>query len=122
MARISWGVGWSGRDSLNLAAMRTRRSLAVMSAVAGAVLVLYQGAAARRSSMSAGAGPAGAYQGAAMGWAAGWGGLGAAARRSSMSAGSWPAVAYQVTAMAWQASCGGLQRPGADFGGQARQA
>jgi hypothetical protein len=60
-----------------------------MSAVAGAVLVLYQGAAARRS---------------------------------SMSAGSWPAVAYQVTAMAWQASCGGLQRPGADFGGQARQA
>jgi hypothetical protein len=45
-----------------------------MSAVAGAVLVLYQGAAARRSSMSAGSWPAVAYQVTAMAWQASWNG------------------------------------------------
>src|ERR1035437_2260029 len=74
MAWISPGVGWSGRYGLNLAAMRTRRSLAVMSDVDGWVLVLYQGAAARRSSMSAGSWPAVAYQQAAMAWHASWNG------------------------------------------------
>ena len=34
-ALIPSGVGWSGRDALNLAAMMTRRSLAAMSAVGG---------------------------------------------------------------------------------------
>jgi len=43
---ISSGVGWSGRDTLNLAAMMTRRSLAAMSAVDGWALVAYQGARA----------------------------------------------------------------------------
>src|SRR6266567_8840728 len=47
MTLISSGVGWSGRDTLNLAAMMTRRSLAAMSAVDGWVLVVYQGARAR---------------------------------------------------------------------------
>src|ERR1019366_6024038 len=37
MAWISPGVGWSVRYGLNLAAMRTRRSLAVMSDVGGVV-------------------------------------------------------------------------------------
>jgi hypothetical protein len=44
MAWISSGVGWSGRDALNLAAMRTRRSLPSMSAMDGWVLRAYQGA------------------------------------------------------------------------------
>jgi hypothetical protein len=42
-----FGVGWLGRDALNLAAMRTRRSLPAMSAVDGWTLVVYQGARAR---------------------------------------------------------------------------
>ncbi len=44
---ISSGVGWSGRDALNLAAMMTRRSLAAMPAVDGWALLAYQGARAR---------------------------------------------------------------------------
>jgi hypothetical protein len=40
---ISSGVGWSGRDARNLAAMRTRRSLPAMSAVDGWALLAYQG-------------------------------------------------------------------------------
>jgi len=44
---ISSGVGWSGRDALNLAAMMTRRSLAAMSAVDGWALLAYQRARAR---------------------------------------------------------------------------
>jgi hypothetical protein len=47
MTLISSGVGWLGRDALNLAAMRTRRSLPAMSAVDGWTLVVYQGARAR---------------------------------------------------------------------------
>jgi hypothetical protein len=39
-----FGVGWPGRDALDLAAMRTPRSLPVMSAVDGWTLVVYQGA------------------------------------------------------------------------------
>ena len=39
-----FGVGWPGRGALNLAAMRTPRSLPVMSAVDGWTLVVYQGA------------------------------------------------------------------------------
>jgi hypothetical protein len=49
-------------NSLNLAAMMTRRSLAVMSAVDGSAFVVYQGAARRRASASAGWWPAVAYQ------------------------------------------------------------
>ena len=44
MVWISAGSGWSGRSRLNLAAMMTRRSLAVMSAVDGSVFEVYQGA------------------------------------------------------------------------------
>ena len=46
-----------------------------MSAVAGVVLVLYQGARWRRSSMSAGSWPAVAYQVTAMAWQASWNGM-----------------------------------------------
>ncbi|HYV32014.1 MAG TPA: hypothetical protein VEO53_13035, partial [Candidatus Binatia bacterium] len=45
---ISSGVGWSGRDALNLAAMMTRRSLAAMSVVAGSALLVYHGESERR--------------------------------------------------------------------------
>ena len=62
MTLISSGVGWSGRDALNLAAMMTRRSLPAMSAVEGWALVVYQGARARCSPTSAGSWPAVAYQ------------------------------------------------------------
>ena len=57
MAWISSHVGWSRRDGLNRAAIRTRRSLAAMSAVDGWVLALYQGARRRRASVSAGVVP-----------------------------------------------------------------
>ena len=46
MARISSRVGWSVRDGINLAAIRTRRSLPTMSAVDGRALVVYHGAGA----------------------------------------------------------------------------
>ncbi len=62
MTLISSGVGWPGRDALNLAAMMTRRSLPAMSAVEGWALVVYQGARARCSPASAGSWPAVAYQ------------------------------------------------------------
>jgi hypothetical protein len=42
--------------------MRTRRSLAIMSAVEGWVLLVYQGACSRRAAMSASLWPAVAYQ------------------------------------------------------------
>src|SRR5262245_11329831 len=71
---ISSGVGWSGRDALNLAAMMTRRSLAAMSAVDGWALLAYQGARARWSATSAGSWPAVAYQQVAMAWQASWNG------------------------------------------------
>src|SRR5690349_6051010 len=45
MAWISAGVGWSGRDGLNLAVIRMRRSLPVMSAVDSRALLVYQGGA-----------------------------------------------------------------------------
>src|SRR6266566_9747229 len=54
MTLISSDVGWLVRDALNLATIRTRRSLEAMSAVDGWTFVLYQGARARRASMSAG--------------------------------------------------------------------
>src|SRR5215472_6198739 len=72
---ISSGVGWSGRDALNLAAMMTRRSLAAMSVVDGWALVVYQGARARWSSTSAGSWPEVAYQVTAMAWQASWSGM-----------------------------------------------
>src|ERR1035441_100076 len=50
--------------------MRTRRSLAIMSAVEGSALVRYQGARARWSSTSPGWWPAVAYQSMAMVWQA----------------------------------------------------
>src|SRR5947208_9946719 len=50
--------------------MMTRRSLAVMSAVDGCVLVVYQGALRRRASVSAGWCPAVAYQQTARAWQA----------------------------------------------------
>jgi predicted RNA polymerase sigma factor len=53
---ISSGVGWSGRDALNLAAMMTRRSLAAMSAVDGWALLAYQGAQSRWSARGHAAG------------------------------------------------------------------
>src|SRR5713226_5841906 len=71
---ISSGVGWSGRDALNLAAMMTRRSLAAMSAVDGWAFVVYQGARARCSATSAGSWPAVAYQQAVTAWQASWNG------------------------------------------------
>src|SRR2546421_4290511 len=46
MTLISSRVGWSGLGGRNLAAMRTRRSLAAMSAVDGWALVVYQGGSA----------------------------------------------------------------------------
>jgi hypothetical protein len=48
MAWISAGSGWSAQTRLNLAAMMTRRSLAVMSAVDGPAFEVYQGASRRR--------------------------------------------------------------------------
>ena len=68
MALISAGVSWSARGSRNFAAIRTRLSLAVMSAVDGSALVTYQGARARCSSTSAGSWPAVAYQRMARDW------------------------------------------------------
>ena len=47
MAGTSSSVGWPGQDARNFAAMRTRRSLASISAVDGWDLVAYQGARAR---------------------------------------------------------------------------
>src|SRR5215469_5663798 len=76
-SRMAWSsarVGWSGRDGLNLAAMMTRRSLAVMSAVDGSALDVYQGAFSRRSCRSAGLWPTVAYQQVAMAWQASWNG------------------------------------------------
>ena len=70
MAWISSHVGRSRRDGLNRAVIRTRRSLAAMSAVDGWVLVLYQGAPRRRASVSAGWCPAAAYQTTATAWQA----------------------------------------------------
>jgi hypothetical protein len=51
-----------------LAAIRTRLSLAIMSAVDGSALVAYQGARARCSATSAGSWPAVAYQMMARVW------------------------------------------------------
>src|SRR6516162_1419007 len=70
MAWSSAGSAWSAQDRLNLAAMMTRRSLAVMSAVDGSVFVVYQGASRRRASASAGWWPALAYQQTAIAWQA----------------------------------------------------
>src|ERR1051326_2387717 len=70
MAWISAGSGWSAQTRLNLAAMMTRRSLAVMSAVDGSAFEVYQGAARRRAWASAGGCPAVAYQQTARAWQA----------------------------------------------------
>src|SRR6266568_1598252 len=75
MAWISSGLGWSWEDGLNLAAMMTRRSLAVMSAVDGSVFVVYQGASRRRASVSAGWWPTVAYQQMAIAWQASMNGI-----------------------------------------------
>src|SRR5271165_1778024 len=74
MALISSGVGWSGRDALNRAAMTTRRSLPAMSAVDGWALAVYQGARWRWPSTAAGSWPAVAYQMVVMAWQASWNG------------------------------------------------
>ena len=66
MAWISSGFAWSGEVRLNLAAMMTRRSLAVMPAVDGSVLLVYQGAFSLRARVSAGWWPAVTYQQTAM--------------------------------------------------------
>jgi len=63
MAWSSSHVGWSGRGALNLAAMRTRRSRAVMSLVDGPDFVVYHGELRRRSCRAPGLRPAVAYQG-----------------------------------------------------------
>src|SRR6516164_7036063 len=55
--------------------MMTRRSLAVMSAVDGSAFVVYQGAARRRASASAGWWPAVAYQQTAIAWQASMNGI-----------------------------------------------
>src|SRR5215469_9712892 len=87
---ISWDVGWSGRDALNLAAMMTRRSLAAMSAVAGSALLVYHGASERRSCRSAGSWPTVAYQVTAAAWQAIWNGtVRSTARAVRLRA--WPA-------------------------------
>src|SRR6266566_5449462 len=70
MAWISAGVGCSGRAHRNLAAIRTRRSLASMSAVDGWVFVRYQGARVWRSVTSSGWWPVVAYQQTARVWQA----------------------------------------------------
>src|SRR5580658_161778 len=75
MAWISEGSGWSVQGRLNLAAMMTRRSLAVMSAVDGSVFEVYQGASRRRASASAGWWPAVAYQQTAIAWQASMNGI-----------------------------------------------
>src|SRR5512142_751558 len=75
MAWISAGSGWSAQARLNLAAMMTRRSLAVMSAVDGSVFDVYQGASSRRARVSAGWWPAVAYQQTARAWQASMNGI-----------------------------------------------
>src|SRR5579875_1618177 len=67
MAWSSAGFAWSAYDRINLAAMMTRRSSAVMSAADGSVFVVYQGA---RAPASAGWWPAVAYQQTAAAWQA----------------------------------------------------
>src|SRR5215468_5136553 len=70
MAWISAWVGCSGRAGRNLAAVRTRRSLASMSAVDGRVFVRYHGARAWCSAASSGWCPVVAYQQMARVWQA----------------------------------------------------
>src|SRR5690348_2312128 len=82
MTFISSRAGWSGRDARNLAAMRTRRSLASMPTVQGWALLWYHGARLRWSSTSAGWWPAVAYQVMARVWQASWNGAGAGMTRS----------------------------------------
>src|SRR5207237_1643000 len=72
-SRMAWSsshVGWSGRGALNLAAMRTRRSRAVMSLVDGSALLVYQGEFLRRACRSSLARPAVAYQVTVTAWQA----------------------------------------------------
>src|SRR5690349_23929460 len=72
MAWISAGVGWSGRDGLNLAVIRMRRSLPVMSAVDSRALLVYQGGAGAVAAYVGGSCPALTYQVMAMLWQASW--------------------------------------------------
>src|SRR5690349_3979880 len=72
MAWISAGVGWSGRDGLNLAVIRMRRSLPVMSAVDSRALLVYQGGAGAVAAYVGRSCPAVAYQVMAMLWQASW--------------------------------------------------
>src|SRR5262249_6773809 len=62
MAWISSGAGGRGTPGLNCAAMRTRRSWAVMSREEGEGLAGYQGALSRRRRTTAGLWPARWYQ------------------------------------------------------------
>ena len=72
MAWISAGVGWSGRDGLNLAVIRMRQSLPVMSAVDSRALLVYQGGAGAVAAYAGRSCPAVAYQVMAMLWQASW--------------------------------------------------
>src|SRR5580698_1200881 len=90
MAAISWGVGCSGRDALNLAAMMTRRSLVAMSAVAGSALLVYHGESMRRWCRSAGSWPEVAYQVTASAWQAIWNGTVRSTAAAAVRLRAWP--------------------------------
>lgn len=59
---------------MNLAAMRTQRSLAVMLLPDGSALLVYHGEFLRHSSISAGVWPTMEYQATATAWRAIWNG------------------------------------------------